>query len=665
MALVPTGHIKTIDDARRAIQKLASNKLGPDASPTFYGLTLTTPLTVPNGGTGLATITDHGLLLGSGTGAITPLAEATDGQIPIGDTDGDPILATITGTANQVNIANAAGSITLSTPQNIHTGATPTFAGLTIVNAITEFSTDGTFADNSDSAVPTEKATKTYVDLAIGASKDFFLSDNDDAVIADYHILYETDTGEAASTLFTDPAMGVDDDQLMFSYITPAGVPGVTFLRAGVYILHTHLARTTGNRTTKFYWELRKRILAGTETVLMSSEESSEIPNVMTSFITHATLISDTAILTTDRLVLKLYANVTGGGADSVITIYMEGTNDCHLTNLLPSDIWQSQGDILDDLNTLGIVGADSEFLVGTAEGALTWESGATVRTSLGLVIGTNVQAYHVNLASLAGLTYAAASFVKMTGANTFALRTIGEIADDLETTIDHDNLANGGAHDYAYISGNDGATGITAAELEELSDGSATTLHNHAGNGVSTWIALTDTDPVNYTDEAGHCVVVNAGEDGLEFGTAPGGGFTSRANAYLNNNQSIPKLEWTTMLFDVENYDNDSEFDIVTNKGRFVAAVNGYYHITAMTRIDKMTDQIGIWISVYKNNTTRYFQRRYYTNGTERTTLVCSGDIQLSAEDFIEVQIHHASPDSEIINGGESLTNIQIHRFA
>ncbi|GAG54724.1 unnamed protein product, partial [marine sediment metagenome] len=134
MSLVSTGHIKTIDDARRAIQKLASNKLGPNASPTLYGLTLTTPLTVPNGGTGLATLTNHGILLGSGTGAITPLAEATDGQIPIGDTDADPILATITGTVNQVNIANAAGSITLSTPQNTHTSATPTFARETLTD---------------------------------------------------------------------------------------------------------------------------------------------------------------------------------------------------------------------------------------------------------------------------------------------------------------------------------------------------------------------------------------------------------------------------------------------------------------------------------------------------------------------------------------------------
>ncbi len=117
-----------------AIRKL-DTKLGPHAKPTFAGVTLTTPLTVPNGGTGVATLTDHGILLGSGTDAITPLGVATNGQLPIGSTGADPVLATLTGTANQVIVANAAGSITLSTPQDIHTGASPTFAGLHINSA--------------------------------------------------------------------------------------------------------------------------------------------------------------------------------------------------------------------------------------------------------------------------------------------------------------------------------------------------------------------------------------------------------------------------------------------------------------------------------------------------------------------------------------------------
>lgn len=74
------------------------------------------PLPVAKGGTGAATLTDGGLLLGSGTGAVTALGVATNGQIPIGDGTTDPVLATITGTSNQITITNAAGSITLSIP---------------------------------------------------------------------------------------------------------------------------------------------------------------------------------------------------------------------------------------------------------------------------------------------------------------------------------------------------------------------------------------------------------------------------------------------------------------------------------------------------------------------------------------------------------------------
>lgn len=44
----------------------------------------------------------------------------------------DPNVSSITGTANQIVVSSPTGAITLSTPQNIHTGASPTFAGETL-----------------------------------------------------------------------------------------------------------------------------------------------------------------------------------------------------------------------------------------------------------------------------------------------------------------------------------------------------------------------------------------------------------------------------------------------------------------------------------------------------------------------------------------------------
>mgnify|MGYP003626901758 CR=1 FL=1 len=52
---------------------------------------LTTDLTVAQGGTGASSLTDGGVLLGSGTGAITPMAVLTDGQMIVGDGTGDPV----------------------------------------------------------------------------------------------------------------------------------------------------------------------------------------------------------------------------------------------------------------------------------------------------------------------------------------------------------------------------------------------------------------------------------------------------------------------------------------------------------------------------------------------------------------------------------------------
>lgn len=88
-------------------------KWDKDGDVNINSLSLVVPLTVPNGGTGLATITDGGIMLGSGTGAVTPLGQATNGQLPIGSTSADPVLATLTA-GTGVSITNGAGSITIN-----------------------------------------------------------------------------------------------------------------------------------------------------------------------------------------------------------------------------------------------------------------------------------------------------------------------------------------------------------------------------------------------------------------------------------------------------------------------------------------------------------------------------------------------------------------------
>lgn len=60
----------------------------------------------------------------------------TNGQLLIGNTTGNTLTkATLTGTSNQITVTNGTGSITLSTPQDIATGSSPTFVGLTLSGA--------------------------------------------------------------------------------------------------------------------------------------------------------------------------------------------------------------------------------------------------------------------------------------------------------------------------------------------------------------------------------------------------------------------------------------------------------------------------------------------------------------------------------------------------
>ena len=85
-------------------------------------------LPVANGGSGASSLTDGGILLGSGTGAITATARPTDGQILIGDTGADPVLATLTA-GSGISITNAAGAVTITNTGGGFTGSASYTAG--------------------------------------------------------------------------------------------------------------------------------------------------------------------------------------------------------------------------------------------------------------------------------------------------------------------------------------------------------------------------------------------------------------------------------------------------------------------------------------------------------------------------------------------------------
>ena len=324
----------------------------------------------------------------NGTFNLTTTGLGTFGSLTAGgltasrllSTDANKILVSsdlyswVTETSNQVLIADDGdGSITLSTPQDIHTGASPTFAGGTFTGTVTGI----------DPVASNHLATKEYVDSAISFINDFFLTD--DASTGGYFDAAESPTGAATGTL-TTTGLTEGDGKPLDGFITPSGFPGVTALSAGVYNMHFHIQRSAGNRDYTIYFELWTRTdPGGAETLRTTSENSTNFDDDSENAINiHATLASDIVINATDRLVWKLFANMGVGNATN-LGILTEGTTNSHVsiptTTEVLSSVFVRQDGTKELSGNWGVGGFDITGIGAITSGAIT-SSGASTFNS-------------------------------------------------------------------------------------------------------------------------------------------------------------------------------------------------------------------------------------------------------------------------------------------
>lgn len=145
---------------------------------------LTGTLDVSHGGTGATSLTNNGILIGNGNQPISGVTLA-DGQVLIGSTGAAPIAATLSGTPNRISVTAGAGSITLSTPQDIASTSSPTFSALILSGKATSAATSTSDSSNT-------LTTKGYVDAKLVGSSGWALTGNS-GTTAGTHYLGTTD----------------------------------------------------------------------------------------------------------------------------------------------------------------------------------------------------------------------------------------------------------------------------------------------------------------------------------------------------------------------------------------------------------------------------------------------------------------------------------------
>lgn len=223
-------------------------------------------LPVANGGQGANTLTNHGILLGSGTNPVTPTAVMTDGQLLVGASAADPLPKTLSGDAALAAsgaLTIAADAVTYAKMQNVVAddrilgnigGAGGVVAELTGAEVVTlmgaaNYTTLAYSIDGGGSAITTGiKGTGLRIPFGCTITRATLLAETSGAVVVDIWkdtyanfppTVADTITASAKPTI---AASGVkDEDATLTGWTTAIAADDILYFNIDSVTTITHL----------------------------------------------------------------------------------------------------------------------------------------------------------------------------------------------------------------------------------------------------------------------------------------------------------------------------------------------------------------------------------------------------------------------------------------
>jgi hypothetical protein len=360
------------------------------SSATISGGAITgiTDLLVADGGTGASTFTDGGVLLGSGTGAITAMGVLANSAMIVGDGSGDPV---------------AESGATLRTSIGVGTGDSPQLTGIELGHA-----SDTTIVRASAGEINVEgnrifRAGGTDVPVADGGTGASTFTDGGVllgsgtgavtamGVLANSAMIVGDGSGdpvaESGATLRTSIGVGTGDS------------PQLTGIELG-HASDTTLVRASAGEITV---EGNRIFRAGGTDIPVADGGSGA-----STFTDGGVLLGSGTGAITAMAVLANSAMIVGDGSGDPVA-ESGATLRTSIGVSIGSDV-QAFGAVLDDFNTLDAASANGEIIVATGAGAFAYESGATLRTSVGVGTGDSPQLTGIELGHATDTTLTRAS---------------------------------------------------------------------------------------------------------------------------------------------------------------------------------------------------------------------------------------------------------------